>query len=347
MCTRKLPARTKAKFAAGKSAGAIRFKALIPAAGEGRRLRPHTHATPKVLLEVAGKPIIGHIMDRLLPARPEEVVVVVGVQGGKIKSYLETSYRTRFRFVEQDDPKGLGDAVYRGRDYFGHEPILIVLGDTIVDLNMTEMVGHENLIGVKEVEDPRRFGIVELDGDTVKQAVEKPKHPTSNLAIVGLYYFTDACVLFDSLRELIQTGQRTRDEFQLTDALRLMLKAGTVMRAKRIDRWLDCGTPDALLATNRYLLARQGHYRQREGVVFVPPVWVHDDASIRNSVIGPNVSVGSDAEIHDSIIRDSIVNRNAQVEWALLERSILGEESTVRGTPRRLNLGGFSELEVI
>lgn len=324
----------------------MKFKALIPAAGEGRRLRPHTHATPKVLLEVAGKPILGHIMDRLLGAGPEEVCVVVGAQSEQVESYLTGEYRCRFRFVRQDDPKGLGDAVFRARGFFDNEPMLILLGDTIVDLDMSEMVGGGNTIGVKEVEDPRRFGIVELKDEVIRKVVEKPERPTSNLAIVGVYYFTDASVLFDSLARLIEVGATTRGEFQLTDALQLMIDSGTTIGVKRIEHWLDCGTPDALLATNRHLLRNRGHFVEREGVVLVPPLYVHDSARIEASVVGPNVSVGAGAEILSSVIRDSIINRGASVDCALLERSILGEKSVIRGSLRRLNLGGFSELEV-
>lgn len=322
------------------------FKAVVPAAGEGRRLRPHTHVTPKVLLEVAGKPILGHIMDRLMPAGPEEICVVVGAQSEQVESYLRSQYRAQFSFVHQDDPKGLGDAVFRARERFQNEPVLILLGDTIVDLDVSEVLGGQNVVAVREVADPRRFGIVETDGEKVKKVVEKPERPTSNLAIVGLYYFTDSSELFGALGGLIETGRTTRGEYQLTDALQLMLDSGIAMAVKHIEHWLDCGTPDALLATNRHLLSKQSHFRPREGVVIVPPVYIHDSAELEHSVIGPNVSVGAGAEIRDSVVSDTIVNREAQVECALLEHSILGEQSVVKGTLRRLNLGGFSELEI-
>ena len=309
-------------------------------------MRPHTYATPKVLLEVAGKPIIGHIMDRLLAAGPDEVCVVVGGQSEQIESYLIREYDCRLSFVRQDDPKGLGDAVFRTREHFGNEPVLILLGDTIVDVDMSSIVGQGNVLGVREVDDPRRFGIVETEDGKVRRVVEKPEKPTSNLAIVGVYYFKDAGVLFDSLSRLIESGRRTRGEFQLTDALQLMVESGAVMTVKQIDHWLDCGTPDALLATNRHLLNKKSYFRPREGVVFIPPLHVHDSASISASVIGPDVSVGAEAEIRDAVIRDCIVNHHALAEGVLLEHSILGEKSIARGKLRRLNLGAFSELEI-
>ena len=323
------------------------FKAIIPAAGEGRRLKPHTVSTPKVLLQVAGKPIIGHIMDRLLPARPDEVCVVIGAQGEQVRGYLEGNYQCRFSFVTQENPLGLGDAVYRARAVFKPgDSALIVLGDTIVDLDMREMVGVTDLLAVRSVEDPRRFGIVETEGDRVMRLVEKPEHPRGNLAIVGLYYLKDASRLFASIERLIAENRTTRGEYQLTDALQLLLEGGADMRTKTIEHWLDCGTRDAMIETNRHLLSRDGHFRPRPDTVVIPPVFIHDSARIVNSVIGPNVSVGADADISGSVISDSIINDRVVVEHSLLAGSILGEDSIVRDSPRRLNLGGFSELEM-
>jgi len=324
----------------------VQFKAVIPAAGEGRRLKPHTHTTPKILLQVAGKPIIGHIMDRLLLARPDEVIVVVGAQGDQVRHYLTSEYRCPFRFLQQTDPRGLGDAVYRAKDAFAGEPILVLLGDTIVDLDMSKMVGRDNVIGVQEVADPRRFGVVELKDGYVSRFVEKPDRPRTNLAIVGVYFFRDSGQLFGALERLIARGRTTKGEFQLTDALQLMVNNGTKIRTRAIKHWLDCGTRDAMLATNRHLLASEGYYKPRPGSVIIPPVFIHDRARIHSSIIGPNASVGADADIHGSIIWDSIVNQHVVVRHTLLEGSILGENSVVRDSPRKLNLGGFSELEM-
>jgi glucose-1-phosphate thymidylyltransferase len=325
----------------------MKVKAIIPAAGEGRRLKPHTVATPKALLQVAGKPIIGHIMDRLLPVEPAEVCVVTGAQGERTRRYLESEYRCRFRFLDQEHPRGLGDAVSRARPAF--EPgdaALIVLGDTIVDVDLRELVGDVAQLAVKPVSDPQRFGIVELEGDRIIRLVEKPEHPASNLAIVGLYFVVDALGLFGQIDRLVAAGTTTRGEFQLTDALQALLQSGARMKAKPVEHWLDCGTREAMIETNRHLLSRSSHFLPRPGVVFVPPVFVHDSATVEGSIVGPNVSVGAGAMVRGSIIRDSIVNDRAVVDNSLLEGSILGEESTVRESPRRFNLGGFSEIEL-
>jgi glucose-1-phosphate thymidylyltransferase len=188
--------------------------------------------------------------------------------------------------------------------------------------------------------------VVELKDGYVSRFVEKPDRPRSNLAIVGVYFFRDSGKLFGALERLIAGGRTTKGEFQLTDALQLMVNDGTRIKTRTIKHWLDCGTREAMLATNRHLLAREGYYKPRPGSVIVPPVFIHDRAKIQSSIIGPNVSVGADADINGSIISDSIVNRHVVIQHTLLDGSILGENSVVRDNPRKLNLGGFSELEM-
>ena len=319
------------------------LRVIIPAAGGGTRLRPHTHTTPKVLLHVAGKPILGHIIDLITPVNPAEVVVVVGSQGERIEQYLRGAYSLNFRFVVQDEPKGLGHAVMQARTAAG-QPTLILLGDTILDLDLTRLEWDNGLIGVRTVENPRRFGVVELKDGIVTKFVEKPIQPRSNLAIVGVYYFPDSAPLFAALDELVRRDKRTRGEYQLTDALQLMVQQGQQLRTFNVENWLDCGTPDALLATNSYLLRTRHHAQERPGVVLVPPVHIEDSAVIENSIIGPNVSIGARAEIRRAIIRDSIVNQGAHVEDAILEHSILGEAAKLRDQALHLNLGDSSEF---
>jgi glucose-1-phosphate thymidylyltransferase len=321
------------------------LKVVIPAAGGGTRLKPHTHTTPKVLLHVAGKPILGHIMDLVVPLQPQEVVVVVGPQREQIESYLTGAYQLKLSFAVQEEPQGLGHAVAQARDFARGAPTLVLLGDTILDLDLKQMVGGGNQLGVRVVDDPRRFGVVELEDGAVVHVVEKPTQPRSNLAIVGVYYFQDSRPLFDALDELIRQDQRTRGEFQLTDALELMVCQGVRIQPATVDHWLDCGTPDAMLDTNRYLLARKSRVVTRPGVVVIPPVCIEDSAVIHHSVIGPNVSIGERVQIHRSLVRDSIVNHDAIILDAMLGHSILGPRAKVQGTPLKLNLGDSSEFK--
>ncbi|MEO0086769.1 MAG: sugar phosphate nucleotidyltransferase [candidate division WOR-3 bacterium] len=322
-----------------------KVKVVIPAAGEGRRLKPHTHTTPKPLLSVAGKPIIGHIMERVKELNPAEVIVIIAPNGNPIEKYLKANYSLNFQFVIQEEPKGLGHAVYKAKPYFKNEPCLIILGDTIIDMPLNNLVGKENWIGVKKVDDPRRFGIVEIKDGAITKIVEKPAEPKSNLAIVGIYYIFNSSPLFDALERIIKEDIKTKGEYQLSDALEIMIEENIIFKAFPVEYWLDCGTPEALIQTNRYLLQNTNYFKPREKSLIIPPVYIHDSAVIENSIIGPFVSISEEVEIRNSIIRDSIINQGAYIENSLLEDSILGENSVVKEKPLKLNLGSFSIFE--
>ena len=302
----------------------MNFQAIVPTAGIGKRLRPLTLTTPKVMLEVAGKPVIGHIMDRLLLTKPSAVCVVLAPHDRQTRPYLRRNYRCRFRFVIQHRPLGLAHAVYQARDYFRGEPALILLGDTILDFDLSRIVSGPDALGVKRVKDPRRFGVVELKHGLISRIVEKPKRPRSNLALVGLYYLRDSERLFRALAELLRKGRKLNGEFPFTDTLQQLANSGTKIRPVKIDHWLDCGTPAAFLETNRYLLRQRSHFRPRQGCRIVPPVFIADSARVENSIIGPNVALGEGVQVRDAIIRDAIVNRNVVLERAVIEKAILG-----------------------
>jgi len=200
---------------------------------------------------------------------------------------------------------------------------------------------------VKEVQDPRRFGIVERGPDgRVTRLVEKPERPTSNLAITGIYYFTRGRPLFEALRELQRRGLRTKGEFQLTDAMQLMVQGGQALTTFPVAGWYDCGKTETLLSTNQELLDLDSDDRHIPGSVIIPPVAIDPTALVRNAVIGPYVSVAAGAMVKNSIVRNSILNENAQVENILLDSSLIGDHASVRGTFRRLNVGDSSEVEL-
>jgi glucose-1-phosphate thymidylyltransferase len=328
----------------GKRSAVSGLKVVIPAAGGGTRLKPHTHTLPKVLLHVADKPILGHILDLVKQVEPEEVIVVVGNQGEQIERYLRESYSLNLRFVTQDEPRGLGHAVAQAAPFVTSGPVLVLLGDTILDIDLRAVVAGENQLGVRIVEDPRRFGVVELKDGYASRVIEKPAQPKSNLAIVGVYYFQDSQPLFKALDDLIRQDRKTRGEYQLTDALQMTIERGVKIKPFTVEHWLDCGTTEALLDTNSYLLQTRHSARERGNVVLVPPVYVEDSAIIENSVIGPNVSVCARAEIRSSVIRDAIINQDAQVTNAVMEHSILGDSAKFQGRATHLNLGGASEM---
>lgn len=327
------------------------MKAILPVAGAGSRLRPLTNTQPKTLVHVAGKPILGHILDRLTTVGVTEVVLIVGQWGDLIVDYVERAYpELRVTAVEQTEPKGLGHAIYTGRPAFdADEPMLIVLGDTIFQADLrAALEPGVSAIGVRRVPNPSDFGVVELDGDRVRRLIEKPEHPPTDLAIVGIYYVRESGLLFDSLAAIIDEDIKVRGEYQLTDGLQRMIEKGETLTTFPVENWWDCGNPEILLDTNRELLeAANGEQKAMASGdnIFIPPVAIHPEARIERSVIGPFVSVAEGAVIRDSVVRDTIVNESARVERALLERSLLGEDAALHGRFQRLNVGGHATMQ--
>ena len=240
------------------------MKALIPVAGAGIRLRPHTYTQPKPLIPVAGKPILGHIIDELIAADFTEFVFIIGYLGEKVKYFVEKNYEhLNCQFILQSEREGLGHAVWTAREAIQHEDeLFIVLGDTVFDTNLRPMIeSSTTCFGVKEVADPRNFGIVGLDEKGfVKKVVEKPRIPHSNLALVGLYKIKEVNELLMALQYNIENNIRTNGEFQLADALQHMIDAGVKMTTIAVKNWFDCGKKEILLETNAMLLQKNNTY---------------------------------------------------------------------------------------
>lgn len=325
------------------------MQALLPVAGVGTRLRPHTYTRPKAMVHVAGKPVLGHILDRLLPVGIEEVILIVGPGGDQIKAYVEREYPFKVTAVPQKERLGLGHAVFTGREAVDMgRPLLIVLGDTIFQSRLDEVVrGSRSAIGVRRVENPRQFGVVELEGERIRRLVEKPDVPPSDLAIVGLYYIRETGVLFRCLQEIIDEDVRVKGEYQLTDALQRMLDRGVEMGTFPVDDWWDCGNPASLLAANRDLLDMAGTTPPDiPGSVIIPPVSIDPSAEVEACIVGPYVSVAAGARLRHSVLRDTIVNEGALVESLLLENSLIGADAEVKGAFNHLNVGDSSAVHL-
>jgi len=321
--------------------------AVVPAAGIGIRLRPQTHTIPKALLNVAGKPILAHILDALVERGIERIVVVTGYRGDRVREYLADRYRSGIEVVEQKQRLGLGHAIHTTAHAVPSGPALIVLGDTIVEPEWNDFLGGEQaVLGVKEVEDPRRFGVVEVTDGRVVRVVEKPSEPKSRLAIVGIYYFPDIAPLHASLAGMIEDGRRTKGEFQLTDALQALLDGGASMRVSRVAGWFDCGKRETLLETNRHLLNQLPQASPVPGVTLVPPVFIAPTAKIEAAVVGPHVSIADGAVVREAIVRDSIINEGAAVSQILLTGSVVGESAVIRGAFERISVGDSCEVDL-
>jgi glucose-1-phosphate thymidylyltransferase len=323
------------------------MKAIIPVAGVGTRLRPHTYMLPKVLLNVAGKPIIAHILDKIIAGGMCEATLIVGHMGDAIKSYIDVTYKDlKIDYIEQEDRLGLGHAIYLSGETLSDEPVLIILGDTIFDVDLVPVLGGAySALGVKYVEDPRRFGVAECADGFITRLVEKPEHPISHLAVVGLYYIRNTPLLLTCLKEMVDRNIRTKGEFQLTDALQMMLERGERMKTFMVDGWYDCGKPETLLSTNRALLEKNSTPQPIDGVVINTPVYISSTARLSNCIIGPYTTVGDNVHITESVIRNSIIGEEAQVHKALLDNSIVGNGAIVKGSYKRINVGGSSEID--
>ncbi len=329
------------------------MKAIIPVAGIGSRLKPHTRTQPKSLIPVAGKPILGHIMDRLVEEGIEEFVFVIGYLGDRIERYIQENYGNfKSEFVIQTLGKGIGHAIWLARDHFTeNEPMMIILGDTIFEADFSHVLnGKTNALGVKKVEDPRLFGVAELKEDgTILKLSEKPQIPKSNLAAVGLYYIKDTQQLFECLEYLIQNDIKTQNEFHLTDALQCMIDRGSPFTTFAVDAWFDCGKKDIILQTNRNLLKRYGTADVSaftKGNIIVPPVFIAPTAKIENSIIGPDVSIGEGAVIIRSMVKNSIIGQGAELNTAMLEDSLVGSEAVLLGAVQSLNIGDSAEINL-
>lgn len=322
------------------------MKAVIPVAGEGTRLRPHTHTVPKPLLRVAGKPILGHILDDVVDLGISGIVLIVGYRGREIVEYVRRNYDIDVSVVEQTERLGLGHAIFVSREYVGDEPVLIMLGDSIFKGDLRGMVGAGgNYIGVKRVSEPQRFGIVEIEEGRIVSLVEKPDWPKSDLAVVGVYCIEDSAALYGSLETIINSGIRTKGEFQLTDALNRMIDDGVVIKAFEVEGWFDCGKPETLLETNRALLEIASPKIEIPGTILIQPVHIAPDVEVDSSIIGPYVSIAGASVVKKSIVRNSIIGENALVEDALLDSSLIGDNAVVKGMFKKLNVGDSSEID--
>ena len=331
------------------------LKVIIPTAGFGSRLRPHTWSRPKPLVSVAGKPVLAHVLDTLQSApqaADAELVFIVGYLGDQIQAYMQAEHpQVKAHFVQQEEMLGQSHAIAMAREYM-QGPLLILFVDTIVETDFGFLGDEEAdaVIWVKEVEDPRRFGVVDLDDEGwVQGLIEKPDSMDNNRAIVGIYYFARGEDLLAAIDRQIAEDVQTKGEYFLADAMDLMLKDGLRMRPQDVGVWLDAGLPATVLETNRYLL-EHGRDNSME-VVEHPrvkvdaPVFVHPSAEVEDSRIGPGVSIGPDCVVRGSRLVDSVLEAGAQVLDSDLQNSLIGQRARVQGIQGEINIGDDSVVQ--
>jgi glucose-1-phosphate thymidylyltransferase len=329
------------------------LKILVPMAGLGTRLRPHTWSKPKPLINVAGKAILGHVLDMFAEVpHPENVeyIFIVGYLGEQIEKYIQENYpQLKTHYVVQNEMRGQSHAVYLAKEHL-QGPMVLVFVDTLIetDLSFLENEAADGVACVKAVDDPRRFGVTVLNQQgLVEKLIEKPEDMENNLAMVGFYYFKRSQDLVQAIEEQMRRNIQLKNEFFLADAINIMLEKGLHMRTQPVEVWLDAGTLEAVLETNHYLLDHGRDNSQqagRPGVLINPPVYIHPSAEVINSVIGPYVSLGAGCRVESSILRDAIISEGAQVVDVILEKSLIGQKSCIQSRPRNINAGDQTEV---
>ncbi len=324
---------------------------VIPMAGFGTRMRPHTWSKPKPLVSFAGQTGLDHLLDSFTGLEADfrlEYVFIIGYLGEQIPPYMAAHHPDKVvHYVEQREMKGQSHALYLARERL-HGPTLMIFSDTLIEADFS-LLARETADGVawvQPVEDPRRFGVAVTDAEgRIQRLIEKPSTTEHNLAVVGCYYFREGRELTAAIETQMARDMQLKGEYFLADAINLMLEAGAVFRTERVGSWLDAGTIPATLETNRILLERrQPAWRERPGVRVIPPVFIAEDAEIEDAVIGPYASIGPGCVVRRSRVEDSILEAGARVEEAALRASLVGREAHVRGcgptgAPLALNIG--------
>lgn len=329
-----------------------KLKAIIPVAGAGTRLRPFTYTQPKALIPIAGKPIISYIIDDLKSHGVSEFLFIVGYFGEKIVDYVKENYADlRTEFVFQAKREGIGQAVLLVKEFVHPEDdLIIVLGDSLIDISKEFYLSKMSSIAIKKVKDPSNFGVVELgDNGQIIRFVEKPKMPKSNLALTGLYKIVDTEILFSILEKYAKDGMRTEGEFQLTDVLNEMLKQGVEFDLVTADHWLDVGNGEVLLNSNSLLLKKYGGFiaptARIENSVIVEPVYIADNCEIINAIVGPDVSLGVNTRIENSIITNGIIGSFSKLDTMKLSEFVIGSDSSLKGASQTITVGDNTEID--
>ncbi|MFH5831011.1 sugar phosphate nucleotidyltransferase [Halalkalibaculum sp. DA384] len=335
------------------------MKLIIPMAGRGTRVRPHSHTTPKPLLPVAGKMIVERIVEtfaRTLDRAIDEIVFILGPDfGQEIKdtlSAMSKRHNAKSRFRVQEEALGTAHAVYCAEEDLEGECI-VVFADTIFDTDSEVSVEEaDSVIWLKEVEDPSRFGVAVHEGDKITDFVEKPDKPISNLAIIGVYYFKEAADIKKEIEYLLDNKIRGKgNEYQLTDALDRMLKDNKVFKKATVDEWLDCGTLPAWRATSSVILEKeqdQHPYDENDykNTTIHDPVYLGEGVELENCTIGPNASIAAGCRLKNTTVTNSIVRSNTTIEDSHIENSTIGQHVELKNVNQEVHLGDHSKIGV-
>ena len=324
------------------------MKVIIPLAGKGTRLRPHTHITPKPMLKVAGKPVMSYVLDELKKlGNVEQIIYITGHLKEKVEEYARTEIDIASVFIEQKVQDGTAGAIALAKEYVD-QPVLIIFVDTIFDADLTKVksVDADGIIWVKEVEDYQRFGVVVTDKDgNMTKIVEKPKTPISKRANIGLYYIRNWKLLFEGIDWTLKQP-KNQGEYFLTDAFQYMIDKGAKIRVVDVEGWFDAGKIETMLETNEAMLTRGRARRPRDAgdSTIIDPVYIEENVTLKKSKVGPNVSIGKGTVLEGSEISNSIVGSNAKIKKSVLKNSLVGDDTVVEGVKGEITVSDHSEV---
>lgn len=318
---------------------------VMPVAGLGSRLRPQTWSKPKPLVTVAGRPMLAHVLDRVVGLEPDRLVFITGYLGSQIEDWVRANYDIPSVFVEQTEMRGQTDAIIRIRDLV-RDDALILFPDMLFEADFSDIEGTDAdvIMYTKEVDDPSALGIAVVEDNRIVKLVEKPKEPISRLAVIGIYYIRNMPDLYEAIEEQMRLGLSLKDEYFIADAIQLMIDKGKKVVPAVVPEWRDCGNDEALLDTNRYLLETTCPAAGPIDSLVIQPSFVDPSATVERSVVGPHASIGPRAVVRNSIVTDSIVEEEAVIEGALLTHSIVGRKVEVVSKPSQLNVGDLSKV---
>ncbi len=333
------------------------MRIIVPMAGMGKRMRPHTLTVPKPLIPVAGKPIVQKIIEDLAHVcgtQIEEVAYIIGPTfGAEVeKQLVEVAGKlgAKGSIYYQHEPLGTAHAIMCAKESLDGN-VLVVFADTLFKADFTLDREQDGIIWVQKVEDPRPFGVVKVDANnTITDFVEKPEEFVSDLAIIGIYYFKDGAYLRSELQYLLDNDIKEKGEYQLTNGLENMKTKGTKFVPGQVTEWLDCGNKNATVYTNSRILAFMQNAGEKmiddslkqENSVIIPPCYIGKNVSIKNAIVGPNVSIGDGCSIEKSVVSNSIIQKSTKISNAVIDNSMIGSSVEYKGTARDLSMGDFS-----
>lgn len=335
------------------------MKIIIPMAGMGKRMRPHTLTVPKPLIPVAGKPIVQRLAEditRVCNEQPEEIAFIIGPTfGPEVEGMLKqvaANLNAKGSIWYQDEALGTAHAIMCAKECLDGK-VVVAFADTLFKADFKMDTAQEGIIWVQKIEDPRAFGVVKVnDQNVITDFVEKPREFVSDLAIIGIYYFRDGANLRKELQYLLDNNIRDKGEFQLTNALENMKQKGVKFAPGKVTEWLDCGNKDATVYTNQRVLeflrgdaTLRGKNIHLDNAVIVEPCFIGDNVTVKNAVVGPHVSLGNNTQVSGSVITNSIVQQNSKITNKVFTNSMVGSYAEVSGTPSDLSVGDYNVLK--